>query len=85
MSDLPNPIGAFEIFKIKKERIIKSSKSGALKKLSKKLAKKLFGKKFATKARVQLSTAQAISTIKPLEQSYKIILQNFLSADILIF
>jgi hypothetical protein len=36
MSDLPNPIGAFEIFKIKKERIIKSSKSGALKKLSKK-------------------------------------------------
>jgi hypothetical protein len=41
MSDLPNPIGAFEIFKIKKERIIKSSKSGALKKLSKKLAKRL--------------------------------------------
>jgi putative hemolysin len=65
MSDLPNPIGAFEIFKIKKERIIKSSKSGALKKLSKKLAKKLFGKKFATKAREQLSTTEAISSIKP--------------------
>ena len=69
MSDLPNPIGAFEIFKIKKERVIKSSKSGALKKLSKKLAKKLFGKKFATKAREQLSTTEAISSIKPLAQA----------------
>jgi putative hemolysin len=76
MSDLPNPIGAFEIFKIKKERIIKSSKSGALKKLSKKLAKKLFGKKFATQAHAELSAQEPVvlekTTAKPKRPAFQI-------------
>jgi putative hemolysin len=60
MSDIPNPLGAFEIFSAKKERRAKTSKTQALKKLSKQFAKKLFGKKFATKARAQLSVAEVV-------------------------
>jgi putative hemolysin len=57
MSDIPNPLGAFEIFSVRKERKLKVSKFNPIKKLSKKLTKKLFGKKFATKARAELSAA----------------------------
>jgi len=56
MSDIPNPIAAFEIFSPKKVKKLKSSKGEALKKLSKKLTKKLFGKKFATKSRAELNS-----------------------------
>ena len=56
MSDIPNPIGAFEIFSPRKKKVVSAkSKLNPFKKLSKKLAKKLFGKKFATKARVELT------------------------------
>jgi len=54
MSDIPNPLGAFDIFNSRFEgkfKQSKKSKTEAIKKLSKKLAKKLFGKKFATRAR----------------------------------
>ena len=54
MSDIPNPIGAFEFFTPKKKKDPSASKLNPIKKLSKKLAKKLFGKKFATKTRKQL-------------------------------
>jgi putative hemolysin len=58
MSDIPNPIAAFEIFSPKKKKAdLARSKFTPIKKLSKKLAKKLFGKKFATKARVELTAA----------------------------
>ena len=69
MSDIPNPIGAFEIFAPKKDRVKNNSKTQSLKKLTKKLAKKLFGKKFATKGRTQLSVADTKSTEKPLIKS----------------
>ena len=58
MSDIPNPIGAFEIFAPKKVKALKRSKPNAFqklsKKLAKKLAKKLFGKKFVAKTRAEL-------------------------------
>ena len=61
MSDIPNPLGAFDIFnsrfegKPRKKSKVKN-KADAIKKLfSKKVAKKLFGKKFATRARAELS------------------------------
>jgi len=57
MSDIPNPLGAFEIFSVRKEKKLRVSKFNPIKKLSKKLTKKLFGKKFATKARAELSAA----------------------------
>jgi putative hemolysin len=69
MSDIPNPIGAFEIFSPKKIRVKNNSKTQSLKKLTKKVAKKLFGKKFATKARTQISVVDTVSTEKPLTQS----------------
>jgi len=68
MSDIPNPIGAFDIFSRKKDVKIRPSKKDTLKKLSKKLAKKLFGKKFATKARVELSISEEISSVKPVNK-----------------
>jgi len=71
MSDIPNPIGAFEIFAPKKDRKTKTSKSNPLKKLSKKIAKKLFGKKFATKPRTQLATPEIVITEKPLAKAKK--------------
>lgn len=55
MSDIPNPIAAFEIFSINKESQPSASKLNPIKKLSKKLARKLFGKKFATKARAEIA------------------------------
>lgn len=71
MSDIPNPIGAFEIFSPKKERKLKTSKTQALKKLTKKFAKKLFGKKFATKSRAQVTTAEHVIPQKPLAKAKK--------------
>jgi len=71
MSDIPNPIGAFEIFSFKREKKISSPKSNPIKKLSKKLAKKLFGKKFATKARAQLSAVEVVPTVSPIAKPKK--------------
>ncbi|SNX29547.1 ornithine-acyl[acyl carrier protein] N-acyltransferase [Polynucleobacter meluiroseus] len=54
MSDIPNPLAAFDIFNSRfegKPKKSKKSKAEALKKLfSKKITKKLFGKRFAAKA-----------------------------------
>jgi len=69
MSDIPNPIAAFEIFSFKKEKKISTLKSNPIKKLSKKFAKKLFGKKFATKARAQLAAAEVTPTASPIAKS----------------
>jgi putative hemolysin len=71
MSDIPNPIAAFEIFSFKKEKKFFTPKSNPLKKLSKKLAKKLFGKKFATKARAQIAAAQVTPTVSPIVKPKK--------------
>ena len=58
MSDIPNPLAAFDLFNSRfevKPKKTKKSKTEAFKKLfSKKIAKKLFGKKFATRARAEL-------------------------------
>ncbi|WP_251369848.1 GNAT family N-acetyltransferase [Polynucleobacter sp. AP-Nino-20-G2] len=63
MSDIPNPLGAFDIFNSRfegKPKKKKKNKAEAIKKLfSKKLAKKLFGKKFATLARAELEVPAA--------------------------
>ena len=64
MSDMPNPIGSFEIFTLKKVKKLKRGKSGRLQKLSKKLAKKLFGKKFVTKSRAELRAAPIAPTVQ---------------------
>ena len=59
MSEIPNPLAAFDIFNSK----IKSKKNkarGLKKLLSKKLAKKLFGKKFATNTRADLEIIQEL-------------------------
>lgn len=56
MSDIPNPIGSFEIFAPKKVKALKANKPNRLQKLTKKIAKKLFGKKFVTKTRAELRT-----------------------------
>ncbi|WP_255537980.1 GNAT family N-acetyltransferase [Polynucleobacter sp. 15G-AUS-farblos] len=71
MSDIPNPIGAFEIFSPKKESKLKTSKTQALKKLSKKFAKKLFGKKFATKTRGHVSVAEIVAPEKSISKAKK--------------
>ena len=63
MSDIPNPIGAFEIFSPRKKKDPSQSKLNPIKKLSKKLAKKLFGKKFATKARAELAAAEVVAVV----------------------
>lgn len=63
MSDIPNPIAAFEIFS-KKEKKQQPNKRISLKKLSKKLAKRLFGKKFATQARAQFTGQDEIKISK---------------------
>lgn len=64
MSDIPNPIGAFDIFSIKRKKDAAQPSPNPIKKLSKKLAKKLFGKKFATKARADL-VANEIPAVTP--------------------
>ena len=71
MSDIPNPIGAFEIFSLRKEKKLTTLKSNPFKKLSKKLAKKLFGKKFATKARAEITAAQIAPTVNPVTKAKK--------------
>lgn len=76
MSDIPNPIGAFDIFSIRRKKDSTQVAVNPLKKLSKKLAKKLFGKKFATKARAQLVDTQtpiATQTVaKPKKPAFQI-------------
>jgi putative hemolysin len=69
MSDIPNPIGAFEIFSFRKEKKLSTSKLNPIKKLSKKLTKKLFGKKFATKARAELAITQITPAVAPVAKS----------------
>jgi hypothetical protein len=71
MSDIPNPLGAFEIFSFKIEKKISTPKLHSFKKLSKKFAKKLFGKKFATKARSQLAAIEIAPTASLLAKSKK--------------
>jgi putative hemolysin len=65
MSDIPNPLAAFDLFNSRfeeKPKKIKKSKTEAIKKLfSKKIAKKLFGKKFATKARAELRAIEPVT------------------------
>jgi putative hemolysin len=58
MSDIPNPIGAFDIFSRKKVKSLKSKKAHPFQNFSKKIAKNLFGKKFATKSRVQIESPE---------------------------
>ena len=76
MSDIPNPIGSFEIFTPKKVKALKRNKPNPLQKLSKKIAKKLFGKKFVTKTRAELKevdTGPAIQINKPKKAAFQII------------
>ena len=65
MSDIPNPLAAFDLFNSRfevKPKKIKKSKTETIKKLfSKKIAKKLFGKKFATKARAELRAIEPVA------------------------
>ncbi len=70
MSDIPNPIGSFEIFAPKRIKKLKKSKANPFQKLSKKLAKKLFGKKFVTKTRAELREAE-ITPITQIEKPKK--------------
>jgi putative hemolysin len=70
MSDIPNPIGSFEIFAPKKIKKFKKREVNPLQKLSKKLAKKLFGKKFVTKTRAELRETE-ITPIAQIEKPKK--------------
>ncbi len=76
MSDIPNPIGAFEIFSPKKEKKPKPKRAYSLKKLTKKLAKKLFGKKFANQSRARLASPEElianVKTAKTKKPTFKI-------------
>ena len=62
MSDIPNPLAAFDIFNSRfedKPKKSKKNKAVAIQKLfSKKIAKKLFGKKFALRTRTELTTIE---------------------------
>jgi len=76
MSDIPNPIGSFEIFTPKKVKVLKRNKPNPIKKLSKKLAKKLFGKKFVNKTRAELKEVDVIPVIqieKPSKPAFQIV------------
>ena len=76
MSDIPNPIGLFEIFAPKKVKELKRNKVNPFKKLSKKLAKKLFGKKFVTKTRAELREVEPTPTVqidKPKKPAFQIV------------
>ena len=76
MSDIPNPIGSFEIFTPKKVKALKRNKPNPLKKFSKKLAKKLFGKKFVTKTRAELrevAPVPAFQIDKPKKPAFQIV------------
>ena len=76
MPDIPNPIGAFDIFSTKKKDDSNQPNLNPFKKLSKKLAKKLFGKKFATKARSELNAIESVAAVtqvsKPKKPSFSI-------------
>lgn len=80
MSDIPNPLGAFDIFNSRfegKPKKSKKYKADAIKKLfSKKIAKKLFGKKFATKARAELLSHEVTTldklVVKPKRPAFQI-------------
>jgi len=67
MSDIPNPLAAFDIFNSRFEDMPKKlSKLRPLKKIfSKKIAKKLFGKKFALKPRALTPVTQDHVVAKP--------------------
>lgn len=76
MSDIPNPIGSFEIFAPKKVKALRKKKTNTLQKLSKKLAKKLFGKKFVTKTRAELREVEitpATQIDKPKKPAFQVI------------
>jgi putative hemolysin len=80
MSDIPNPIGSFEIFTPKKVKAFKRSMPTAFQKLSKKfakkLAKKLFGKRFVTKTRAELREPDAAPIVqidKPKRPAFQIV------------
>ena len=80
MSDIPNPIGSFEIFTPRKAKTFKRGMPNAFQKLSKKfakkLAKKLFGKKFVTKTRAELREADIAPIVqieKPKRPAFKIV------------
>ena len=70
MSDIPNPLAAFDIFNSRFEDMPKKfSKLRPLKKLfSKKIAKKLFGKKFALKPRALTPATQDHVAAKPVSK-----------------
>ncbi|MEY3419257.1 GNAT family N-acetyltransferase [Polynucleobacter sp. AP-Ainpum-60-G11] len=80
MSDIPNPLGAFDIFNSRFEghpKKLKKNKAEAIKKLfSKKIAKKLFGKKFALRTRTELSALEPVAidraTTKPKRPAFQI-------------
>jgi putative hemolysin len=71
MSDIPNPIGAFEIFTPKKEKKLKLKGGSSLRKLSKKIAKKLFGKNFTVKTRAQLIGKKEIAVVEKIAKPKK--------------
>ena len=76
MSDIPNPIGSFEIFTPKKIKALKKKAPNSFTKLSKKIAKKLFGKKFVTKTRSELREVEIIPPVqidKPKKPAFQII------------
>ena len=79
MSDIPNPLGAFDIFNSRfesKPTKSKKRKTEAIKKLfSKKIAKKLFGKKFALRTRAELTSIEPIETDKAVSKPKRPALQ----------
>ena len=79
MSDIPNPLGAFDIFNSRfegKPKKKNKNKTEVIKKLfSKKMAKKLFGKKFATRTRTELSIQEPVALEKAVAKSKRPALQ----------
>ncbi|WP_215365959.1 GNAT family N-acetyltransferase [Polynucleobacter sp. es-EL-1] len=72
MSDIPNPLAAFDLFNgrfQKNSNKEKASKARAIKKLfSKKIAKKLFGKKFALRARNDVLATEPVANEKAISK-----------------
>ena len=72
MSDIPNPLAAFDLFNgrfQKNPNKEKASKAKAIKKLfSKKIAKKLFGKKFALRARNDVLATEPVANEKAISK-----------------
>lgn len=75
MSDIPNPLAAFDIFNSRFEggpKKIKKNKTNALKKLfSKKIARKLFGKRFATKTCTEFVAPESVIPEKKISKLKK--------------